>query len=1161
MKKLVLLYFILISSSIIAQVQDNVTWSTSPDPFNDSEKIKISVSGVDPSKWSTEDVYLWTWFFDSNDVEVSSQINWNGEWNNSKESMKMTKNSDGTFSFEFIPTELFQYEGIGKIGVLAKAKDGTGDKKTTDYFFEVGRFDLTINSPKINPVILEREGSINISVSSTDEINYYLMNGDQILFESLNNKNFSKDILGPDSENDGLKLIESTTLRLLCVDINDSNNFINLNFDIVVEPSSKEKESPFELQDGINYIDDNYSKIYLQLNAPNKDFVYVLGNFNQYIKNKESLMNINPSNNKFWIEINDLQENENYWYQYEVYSKSPVSGSPTLVKVADPFSNVIISSYDDTEIPVDSYPDLPKFPENQKGEFTLINQLDKYNWNVLNFEKPKKEDLVIYEILIRDFDNERSLQNLIDRIDYFKNLNINAIELMPVMEFEGNESWGYNSSYHLSLDKFYGTQNKLKEFIDLCHKNGIAVILDLALNHVFGRSPLVKMWMDDPDNNSWGGPSSENPYFNQSAKHTYSVGYDFNHQNELTQYYTKRVVEHWINEYKIDGFRWDLTKGFTQNCDENNYECTNSFQQDRVDLLKSYADYSWSLDPDHYVIFEHLGSDSEEKEWADYRIDEGKGIMVWGKMTSMFNQLTMGHFENSDISRADHKSRGFNGKRLITYAESHDEERLMYKNLNFGNSSNSKHDIKDLDTALQRMKALGSSLLLIPGPKMIWHFSEMGMENSIFTCEDGSYGGEDCKLSTKPQPQWSDDWTLLNKRKEIYEYWSKIIELKINELVFEGEYELNVFNQNKLLPTIDIWNDNLSGDTLKYVYVISNFDITKKSLILDLPISGEWKDLVNNEFIDFSQNSSIDLEPGTSLVLGSYLDCGSVDSDGDGIGDVCDDDVDGDGILNADDNCPGSPAGSTVDLDGCEVFDLPLDNNKVSVTSASCIGTTDGSIGLSIEDASYAYSVTVTGQDDPITLGGETKTASVTGLGTGTYTVCFKVDGQDTYEQCFEVNIAEPKALSVFIDVDNDNKTTSIQLSGSSTYNVEVNGDRFEVKGDRFTTNLPTGLSIIKISTDLDCQGVIEREIFISEDIHYYPNPTDQDVNVHVSGEDTLVQVSIFSEKGDLIYTKQQQIQDFSRKTNIDLSRQITGTYIVVMEGKTVRKTFKIVKR
>ena len=130
------------------------------------------------------------------------------------------------------------------------------------------------------------------------------------------------------------------------------------------------------------------------------------------------------------------------------------------------------------------------------------------------------------------------------------------------MRFSSCQSWSLKATkaggtalaFHLALDKFYGTLTKFKELVDTFHQNDIAVILDLALNHAFGRAPGVRMWMDDPDGNGWGDPSTENPYFNTEAKHSYSVGSDFNHQSDLTKYFTKRVIKHWIGNIKLTDF-------------------------------------------------------------------------------------------------------------------------------------------------------------------------------------------------------------------------------------------------------------------------------------------------------------------------------------------------------------------------------------------------------------------------------------------------------------------------------------------------------------------------------------------------------------------------------------------------------------------------------
>ena len=791
-----------------------------------------------------------------------------GNWGQDDGVGEMTNNNDGTWSISINPEVYFGIDSVqaansSKIGLVFRNENGSQEFKDNgcnDFFLNIGSFQVNMINPENNSyLVVEYGGSTQILAdNSGGPANYELYVNNQLTDSQTAVEYYNGYIFN--------NLISNQNCSLV---VTQGDNTIITDFEIIVS-NTNEETIPNSLEDGINYHDNDNSKATLVVSAPYKDFIYVIGSFNNWEVHTDYSMRKDPSSDKYWIELDNLNPEVVYTYQYLVGDLNPLSNSPQIVKTADPFSTLVLSPYDDPFIPENSYPNMPEYPEGQEREVTVLKTgQEQYNWQVEEFEKPKKEDLIIYEVLIRDFNSDRTYQNLIDKIDYFKNLNVNAIELLPVMEFGGNESWGYNTEFHLATDKFYGPEDKLKEFIDLCHQNGIAVILDLVLNHVYDRSPMVRMWMNDSDENGWGPPSSENPYFNEEATHSYAYGNDFNHQSSITQYYTNRVISHWIENFKIDGFRWDLTKGFTQNCSSSDYDCTNSYQQDRVDILKSYADYSWSLDPDHYVIFEHLGWDSEEQQWANHRIDEGKGIMLWGNINGPYSQLIMGYSSASSINRMGHESHGFTEKRLVGYFESHDEERLMYNSTQFG-TSNESYNVTELNTSLERMEAIGAISLTIPGPKMIWHFGELGMNNSIFTCEDGSVNDPDCKLSTKPQPQWAESWLENQNRNSIYNSWSRINELKINEDVFEGDYSIS---SGSLNPIVYIWNDQLEDNQLKNIVILSNFDLIDKSINPNFPYTGQWYDLMDptgeNVFTINSTSESIELEPGQYMILGN----------------------------------------------------------------------------------------------------------------------------------------------------------------------------------------------------------------------------------------------------------------------------------------------------
>ncbi len=841
----------------LAQKQPNV-FTVNPPTFDETEAITITFT-VNETAYgvaSSHALYLWTWSTDINGAQADCPTN--GTWAASNAANKLTyvssSGSTGTYTFTMNTVKSFfgnRANPLKSIGFLVKTVNGS--VQSEDGSLNVGRFQFNLTNPPAGSINVVNSGTvINITGTASLAANYVVKsNGNPVYTSSAPSTTL----------NYAYTVTQDATIDVVATNPADGT-VVTKTFTVSLSLPVTSAPIPAYMRQGINYDPADPTKVGLALYAPGKAYVHVIGSFNNWAVNGNYLMKRDTSNtNLYWIEITGLTPQQIYTFQYRTADG---------IKVADPYSPLVLSPYDDPYINQNAvvYPNLPAYPTGQSFEVSVIQTAKPaYPWVVTNFAKPAKENLIVYELLVRDFTTQQTWQSLIDKISYLKSLKINAVELMPVMEFDGNNSWGYNTAFHYALDKAYGTPEKFKEFIDLCHQNGIAVILDIALNHATGRNPLERMWTIDPDGDGFGDPAADNPFFNQVAKHSYSVFNDFNHSKAETKYYVNRVLEQWIKEYKVDGFRWDLTKGFTQACTAGDDTCTNAFQIDRVNILRGYADYQWSWDPTSYVIFEHLGTDSEEAAWANYKIAEGKGVMMWDKETNPYNQNTMGFAANSNFNRVKYSAHGFTERRAMSYGESHDEERIMYKNINFGAPG-----ANTLAEALQRQKSYGAVFLTVPGPKMIWQFAELGFDKSIFMCTNGTVNTDndatpgDCKLDPKPSA-FGLNYDTDAARKSVYDTWAKILEIRLSSQVFNTK-TFNVESGN-LMPRIFIWND-ASTEPLKNVVILANFTTSSQSIVPDFPYTGNWVNLMDNSAVPVASTTApITIEAGGFRIFGN----------------------------------------------------------------------------------------------------------------------------------------------------------------------------------------------------------------------------------------------------------------------------------------------------
>ena len=612
--------------------------------------------------------------------------------------------------------------------------------------------------------------------------------------------------------------------------------FVNVDDDLF-EPFNPDpiihSPMPAGLVHGINYTGPTSVTLVLYDRCRNgtfRDFAHVMGDFNDWTLSNtpQSQMFRDNAAGTWWITIDGLNPTNEYAFQYFIGFRNG-----EILRVADPFTRKILDPNYDRWLDPGAYAGNLTFPQGGVGIVSTFQiQRPTFQWSQAsnNFEPPCLNTVVMYELLIRDFTDRGGVLgsgtflSAIERLDYLADLGINAIKLMPVQEFEGNISWGYNPSFFFAIDKAYGGSQMFKRFVDEAHQRGIAVILDVVYNHATRSTPWVRMWW----NYNLNRPAANNPFFNEVAPHYHGWFYDFDHESPLVTDFVKRNLQFLLQEYRVDGFRFDFSKGFT-NRPSNSVWAESQHDPSRIAILNAYNNAILDVNPNAIVILEHFAEDREEIELSN------NGMLMWRNMNWAFSQAGQGHSNDSDFSRTFHgnaPSRNRPANSLVSYMESHDEERIAFRQTQWGVG----HLRNNLEAQMSQLATNAAFFFTVPGPKMIWQFGEFGFDISI-----DDFGGR-----TAPKPT---RWNYLDvpARAQLHYTYTRLIGLRHDHPeLFDpaGRLDWSVGATN--------WNNGrfltLSAPlNTKQVVVVGNFTNAPINANTTFPRTGTWYNFMTGE--------------------------------------------------------------------------------------------------------------------------------------------------------------------------------------------------------------------------------------------------------------------------------------------------------------------------
>lgn len=591
------------------------------------------------------------------------------------------------------------------------------------------------------------------------------------------------------------------------------------------------------------------------LAAPGKEYVNIIGSWNDYKQAADTYYQDYEGVRYFWWKVDGLKSATDYLY-YFIVDKATYVG--------DPYARLVLDQDNDKYIPSDVFPDMPAYPSGHAFKVPVAvynSEADTYNWKNTDFKGVDKSALVIYELLIRDFTGTEgeargngTVRGVINKLPYLKSLGVNAIELLPIMEFAGNLSWGYNPNFYFAPDKAYGTPDDYRELIDAAHGQGMAVILDIVFNQTDGQHPWWVMYTP-----------ATNPLYNASAPHSYSVLNDWKQEHPLVQRQFCDALRYWLTAYKVDGFRFDLVKGLG---DDNSYkavydkskntwsgvteENTNAYNATRVARMKALHEAMREVNPNAYFINENLAGAEEENAMA------ADGELNWANINNASCQFAMGWPSDCMLNRfyAPDDSRTVGS--TVSYAESHDEERMAYKVGAYGASG-----IKgNIPMTMRRLGSVAAMMLMSPGAHMLWQFQEFGADQTT-----KNSGGNDTGNKTVV-------WNYLDNpdRAALKDTYSTLIKLRSSYPQLFGDAATTVMNCNVTNNTWpSMFSIKLSNGSRSEICCVVNPAVSGTSAVT-VPFSSApsaYKLLASSTGVTPTLNgSSVSLPAGAFAVFG-----------------------------------------------------------------------------------------------------------------------------------------------------------------------------------------------------------------------------------------------------------------------------------------------------